>query len=773
MRRTSILILFFLTGISGLIYQVAWVRQATLVFGVSVYAYSVVLAAFMGGLALGSYWLGRRADNTSTPLRLFARLQIGIAIFGALSPFLLTGLMPLYASIARGLTAGSPLIIGVRALFSMLILTPPTLLMGATLPVLARAVVTQGRRIGSDVGQLYAADTLGAALGCALTGLFLLRLLGTRETILLAAALNLLAALLALFLLPRLSESAAPAPSRRRAQTKKAKTVVSTTSANQTGPLTRRFILWAYALSGFAALGYEVAWARVLAIFTLDAVYSFAIMLTTFLTGITLGGWICAWWFRQKNRRMTLTNFVDLQIALGIAALITLFLFARLPRLNMEAMFGAYTLRNAIYYEFLLGFITLLLPTIMLGALFPVAIGLYTQSDEETLRPDLATQIGRLTALNTAGGVVGSLFVGFAMIPLAGLQATGAILACLNLIIGLVASWFARAQGEASSYLPQIGIAAGVALIMLLPDKHYLGFREGATDQMIFYQEGIESTVAVFEVPDQNFKVSFVNGRIEVPTDEISMQAFRLLGHLPAILNPKAQRALMLSFGNGIATGSLDTHAIPHIDAVDLAAEQFNAAELYWEENYNVLRSPRLHTYVEDGRNFLLQTPFQYDIITTDATHPVNTSSWALFTQEFYESVADHLTAEGVFLQWLPFHNLVEPDYKRILRTFQSVFPHATLWYTGGTHTLLLATPERLTPERLNALLQAGAQNTIVLDDLGEPASIAKEMVMDEDALRAYAGEGPLTTDDNAYFLPQDDDNLRMLKMLQALASPE
>ena len=171
MRRISILFLFFLTGISGLIYQVAWVRQATLVFGVSVYAYSAVLAAFMGGLALGSYRLGRQADHTNVPLRLFALLQIGIALFGALSPFLLTGLMPLYASIARALPTGSPLIIAVRALFSILVLTPPTVLMGATLPVLARVAVTRGDRIGSDVGLLYAADTLGAALGCALTGL--------------------------------------------------------------------------------------------------------------------------------------------------------------------------------------------------------------------------------------------------------------------------------------------------------------------------------------------------------------------------------------------------------------------------------------------------------------------------------------------------------------------------------------------------------------------------------------------------------------------------
>ncbi|RIK42700.1 MAG: hypothetical protein DCC55_07900 [Chloroflexi bacterium] len=246
------------------------------------------------------------------------------------------------------------------------------------------------------------------------------------------------------------------------------------------------------------------------------------------------------------------------------------------------------------------------------------------------------------------------------------------------------------------------------------------------------------------------------------------MRAFRLLGHLPALLKPDAQKALMLSFGNGIATGSLDSHGIPHIDAVDLSAEQFAAAELYWQENYNVLRSARLHTHVEDGRNFLLQTPHIYDIITTDATHPVNTSSWALFTLEFYESVAARLAPDGVFLQWLPFHNLREQDYKRILRTFQQVFPHATLWYTGGSHTLVLATPEPLTVDTVRNTFSTAATNQILVDDLGPPATWLSYLAMDAAALRVYAEDGPLTTDNDAFFLPYDDDNLRIMQTMQA-----
>jgi len=765
MRRLLILIIFFLTGASALIYQVTWVRQATLVFGVSIYAYSVVLAAFMGGMALGSYALGKRADRVVDPLRFFALLQVGIALCGAAIAVGLPALMPLYATLVQSAAAGSLLLTAVRAGLAILILTPATFLMGATLPVLTKAVARAGR-VGSDVGVLYAADTLGAAIGCGLTGLFLLRLLGTWESVLVAVGLNALAALLAWGVGWRQRTSPAIVMNSVGRDLSGFQNLTGLLDKTKTKIFpTDQAVLWAYAISGFVALGYEVVWARVLAIFTLNATFSFAIMLTTFLTGLTVGGWLGAWWVR--NRRATLAHFAYLQSAVGLAALLTLLSFARLPRLSLEALFGVYSVTNVVAFEFLLGFLTLFLPTLLLGMLFPLAVSLYTQERAE----GSAGQVGRLLAFNTAGGVLGSLAIGFGLIPLLGLQLTGVLLAAINLSLAVALNWMQSQSWQATkTVVVLVSAVAGVLLFIALPPGYYLGFREEPSEQMVFYAEGVETTVAVFEVPEHNFKVSFVNGRIEVPTDEISMNAFRLLGHLPAILRPDAQRALMLSFGNGIATGSLDSHHIPYIDAVDLSAEQFAAAEIYWIENYNVLRSPRLHTHVEDGRNFLLQTPYRYEIITTDATHPVNTSSWALFTQEFYQSVHSRLTDDGVFVQWLPFHNLIEPDYQQILRTFQAVFPHATLWYTGGTHTLLVATPNRLTAEELVARLQRVANDPIVKDDLGPALTIGSSWLMDEDGLRTYAGAGALTTDNNAYFLPQDRDNERLLQMMQGLA---
>lgn len=748
MRRLFLLLLFFLSGVSGLIYQVTWVRQATLVFGVSVYAYSTVVAAFMAGMALGSYALRRYADHIAVPLRLYSIIQVAIAITGTLAPAVLIWLMPFYGAAAQSLPPDSALLTWLRALLSMLVLTPPAFLMGATLPVMARAFAHRNGQVGGDVGQLYAADTLGAALGCALTGLFLLRTLGTRETILVAAAINLLAALGAWLL----------------SQRQEPRLVIQKQSSLSKGlarnsPLT--FIVFAYGLSGFAALGYEIVWTRILAVFTLDAVFSFSIVLSTFLTGLTLGGWLGAWWVRRRAARPG--DFGAIQLGIALLALLTLFIFERLPSLVLEDIFGAYSVTNVIYYEFLLGFVTILAPALLLGLLFPIVVSLYTAERTE----HLSERIGMINAVNTVGAIIGSLVAGFVMIPLLGLRDSVVALALFNIGLG-IAVYTSQSRRAAHWWLlPVGGVVIAAIMIVFLPSGYYLGFREGTNEQMVFYDEGVETTVAVFDVPAQNFKVSFVNGRIEVPTDETSMRAFRLLGHLPPLLNPDAKRALMLSFGNGIATGSLDTHDIDDVDVVDLSAEQFKAAEIYWKENYNVLRSSRVHRHVEDARNFLLQTPYQYDIITTDATHPTNTSSWGLFTQEFYKSVATRMTSDGVFMQWIPFHSLRQEDYKTILRTFQSVFPHASLWYTGGSHTFLLATPQTLTEKYLQERLLAAAANVIVRDDIGPAPALANFLAMDEDELRDYTGTGEIVTDNDAYFLPYDDEAEKTMQAIQ------
>jgi len=755
MQRKSSLVLFFLSGISSLIYEICWVRQATLTFGVSIYAYSAVLMVYMGGMAIGGYLIGKQADRAVHPLCLFAWLQVGMAGLGLLAPFALSGLTVLYATAAHHFAPGLTMLTVLRLGMSLLALAPPAICIGATLPVMSRTYARYSGQVGYDIGRLYAVNTLGSAMGCVLTAVFFIRLLGLRETVFLAAFINLLVAGAAWWLMRSGAETVHPRPKPARA--KRSKTRVLT-------PAALRFVVWAYALSGFTSLGYEVVWARIISLHTVGAVYSFSIMLTVFLSGLVVGSLVGTWWVRR--RRASIIHFGGLELGIGLLAVLALFAFAQLPRFRLENLFAEYSIAAEVAFEGILSFVTLFPVTVLIGAVFPVVSSLYTAERAE----QVGLKVAQVTALNTAGSILGSLLTGFVIVPILGLQRSALALAALNLGIGFAAIWFFSPAESRQRMITAAILVAAVVAAALLPPARYLGYWQDAAEQLIFYEEGVETTVAVFDAGPNNPKFSTVNGRIEVPTDVLSMRAFYLLGHLPPLLHPDAQNSLMLSFGNGIATGALASHQIPSVEVVELSQEMVEAAEVYAEENRHILQYPGLQVHVEDARNFLLQTDQRYDIITTDATHPSNACSWALFTTEFYRQVNQHLAPDGVFLQWVPLHSMAIADYLSILRTFQSVFPNATLWYTGGSHTLLLSTPETVTDVYLEETLQAIYDNPPVLQDLGEPEQISRYWIMNSKQLHEFAGQGDLVYDNDAFFLPINAEMQELIRIIQLAA---
>ncbi len=740
---------FALTGVSTLVYELIWLRQASLVFGVSAYAYVAVVIAFLGGGALGNWLFSLVLPWVRQPLWLFVLLQIAIAGLALQTPGWLQAVQPVYAAFVQQTELAAPLLLSLRLGLSILVLVPAALLMGGTLPVMMHWLgSTRAAGVRALVGRFYALETLGAAMGATVAALVLLRYLALMQATAVAVGVNLTACALAGIV--QVARNRAPV-SRTGNKANAARKPHRSVDGKIPVAWGRRPLLGAYAVSGFVALGYQLAWARILAVFTLDAVFSFAIVLSTFLAGLALGSTLAARHMRQRSP--TMRTFARLQLLLSLSGAATVYLFYGMPLLSLEGIFGAYTLTRAILYEFLLGGLILILPTCLMGYLFPVTVHLVTQNSAH-----LGSAAGHTSAVNTAGAIGGILVTTFLLVPWLGLQGTLLLLAGGSLILGLLA-WPVRLS--ALSW-PELRLPGGVGLCLCLallfrPPPVYLGFRQDPGEHLIYYEEGVETTVAVFHVPEQNYKVSFVDGRIEVPTDAISLRAFRALGHLPPLVHPQAERALMLSFGNGIATGSLETHGLPHIEAVDLSREMLEAAAHYWEENYNVLRSPRLTLHVEDGRNFLVQTPDRYDIITTDATHPANTSSWALFTAEFYAQVAERLQPSGVFFQWLPFHSMTPDDYRRILRTFQHTFPHASLWYTGGSHSLLMATPSPFGTAELEQVLARLAQHPTAHSDLEGPDRVRDYFALDTAGLQAFTGTGPIVTDQQVFFAPTTD----------------
>lgn len=745
-----------LTGICALIQELIWVRQATLAFGLSVQAYAAVVVALLGGTALGSWLFARAMGRIHRPLLWFAGMQVILAGLALLTLLGLAQVRHLYAALAPGLGLEQGFVQALRLGLSVAVLSPIALLAGGSLPLLGRWAGQQDTQRGSVlVGRLYAWETVGAAVGCGGTALILLRMLPAGAAIWLAAGLHIVAGLLALWTHRTVSTETTGASTFRRS---------GGTSARSGQHRRGTWLLVAYGVSGAVALGYQVVWGRVLAVFTLDAVYSFAIVLTVFLMGLSIGSGMAA--RRLRRHQPSLAGFGHLQLWLAALGLATVFLFYLLPLVAYEDLFGTYRLGRAILFEFLLAVFILLPPTCLMGYLWPIVQHLAAADTDG----NLGVSTGRVNAVNTLGAVAGVLATTFGLIPTAGLQGSLFLLATGSLLLGLAALvGFSLRVADPIRNLRWPAAAAVLLLIgfVLRPPAVYLGFRQDPGEFMAFYAEGVDTTVAVFDVPESNIKVSFVNGRIEVPTDAISMQAFRALGHLPPLVREGAQSALMLSFGNGIATGSLDGHGIPHVDAVDLSREMLDAAEVYWEENHNVLHSPRVSLHVEDGRNFLLRTPHRYDIITADATHPANTSSWALFTHEFYESVANRLVPDGVFFQWLPFHSMSEEDFRLILRTFRTTFPHTVLWYTGGSHSIVMATPEPFGDADLQVLLARIDDMPRAREDLGGSAAVAVHFALDAEQLAAYVGEGDIVRDRQVFFAPVAD---RVIEIAESLA---
>ena len=300
----------------------------------------------------------------------------------------------------------------------------------------------------------------------------------------LAALINLITAALTWWLIRR--EQIKPTPAPISKPTRKQRSRKFVVSASPASPAALRFVLWAYALSGFAALGYEVIWARIIALHTIDAVYSFSIMLTVFLSGLTVGGFLGTWWLRRRPAGVF--HFGVFEVGIGLLAILTLFVFARLPQLELGNFVNEYSVTAEIIFEGFLSFITLFPATILIGAVFPIVSSLYTNEESE----QVGFKIGRVLALNTVGSILGALLTGFVIIPLLGLQTSVVALALLNLGIGIVAVWFfsphvaAQLRFSAAAILPVAIIA-----ILMLPPSIYLGYWEDTAEQLIFYQSQV------------------------------------------------------------------------------------------------------------------------------------------------------------------------------------------------------------------------------------------------------------------------------------------
>ena len=485
MRKSVVLVLFFISGLAGLVYEIIWTRIFGLIFGNTTLAISTVLAAFMLGLALGGRKFGKTGDRLKNHLRTYALLEIGVGISALLIPALKGGLEALFALIHPALQNIPFIFYLIKFAVAFVVMLPATFLMGGTLPVISHVVVTQQEKIGLGFGILYGVNTFGAVCGTFLTAFFLIPTLGVFESIFLAVALNILIGLTALGTF-RFSKIA------------KITGIHEEHSATIIFPSNLRFILWIMALSGFAALSYEVLWSRILVFLMTNSVYAFAVMLTTFLFGIAIGSYFGGRVADRSKDHNSLLGWTE--VAMGVAAFIAAYLLIHLPAIHEKILtFGPGTSWwqfNGV--RFLEAFIIMFPTTFLMGAAFPVA--------GKILVPDLSKMsvgLGWLYFYNTIGGVIGSFLTGFIFISFFGTLATMIAMVVINLSLGIVLlvngkKGFSR---EHTAFVAAGGIAVFLLVLILTPKTMFAPVY-GAVEKeypIIDFREGIEGTATVHQ----------------------------------------------------------------------------------------------------------------------------------------------------------------------------------------------------------------------------------------------------------------------------------
>ncbi|NNE08135.1 MAG: fused MFS/spermidine synthase [Gemmatimonadetes bacterium] len=730
---------FFLSGFSALVFQVVWARKMDLLFGHTIYAVTTVLAAFMAGLAIGSRILGAMADRKGNPVALYGLLEVGIGVYALVLPFIMDALNPFYRSLYQSFGGSVWLFTTIRFLISLLLLLPPTTLMGGTLPILSRYFTRSSEGVGGTTGWLYAWNTFGAVAGTLVSGFLLIPTAGV-------AGSNRIAAFLAIgvgvttWLLAKQVDWAARATSDHGGAPARAR-----------GRLL--IVLIAYALSGFAALGLEIIWTRLLILldyFDSDT-YAFTTMLATFLLGLSLGSFLMSRFVDRIERPAYVLGLFE--ILIGVLALGSLFL---LTTGGNVLFFGdrAWEMRVASYFG--KSFAVMIGPTLLLGAVWPLVSRLYVQR-----LGSIGREVGVAYAANTVGSILGAVVTGFFLIPALGAKGSLIFLCGISVFTGLLLLFvFERGRGTRALATSGIGVILFLVLALTAPKKQLYQIAN-ETDQLLYLNEGNTATVTVLQHAD-GFRSANVDGVPVAGTDPIMLTDQKSLAHLPSLVLPDPSSALTVGFGSGGSSWSFCQH--PHmtrVRCVEIAPNVVSAAPYLEASNHGIVTAEEFrHKYgiiYDDAKSYLNLSADRYDVIATDCTDLAYKSNANLYTREYFALCKSKIEPGGGLVIWLNITGLTDYDLKTALKSFLSVYPEGSVWYFANVPThyvLLFGTEEPLTID-LNRYLARFSEPAVRKDlreiGLDDPWKFLAAYVTSGQKLREYVEEATINTNDNAY----------------------
>jgi spermidine synthase len=786
--RSRFAVIFAASGAAALIYEVAWTRLLTLRLGHGVAATSTVLAAFMGGLAIGSAIGGRRAATfqPAGALRGYAGLELLIALLALLIPFGLLAFDPLLAA-AYADGAGGAAFGVLRLVTSLLLLSIPAAAMGATFPIASRWFVQQAWHAARDAGALYASNTVGAAIGALLAGFVLLPSLGLAGTTWVGVALNVIAASGAWWIAGRLPVGPGLLPG-------KSKPIKPKRAARQSAQATiARPMLAAAALgvSGFASLTHQVVWTRVLALILGPTTYAFSMMVAVFIAGLAIGAAIASRLI-ARVRDPVAALATCLALAVGFGALSAGSVDRGLLAVAAVVARPDVTFAQVLTRQALLAIVLLAPMTIAFGAAFPFAVAVGTRRDET-----VTTDLGLIYAINTTGAIAGALLAGFVLIPMVGLHGTIRIITVVGAVGALALCFTGHAHGGSRVVAGALAVAVLLLGALLPPWNRLLlssgGYKYASVIQapnlqngltagdLLYYGEGPSGTVAVRKVGGTTSLA--IDGKVDA-SNAGDMLTQRLLAHVPLLLHPDPREVAILGLGSGVTLGSALKHPIRRADVLEISPEVVEASRYFDRENHGALKDERARLVVGDGRTHLLFTRQQYDVIVSEPSNPWMAGIASLFTMEFFEAARARLKPGGVLCQWAHTYDISTEDLQSIVATFTTVFPDGTLWLIGDGDVLLIGSNAPIEP-RL-AAMAAAWRRPGVAEDLAsvgalEPFHLLSMFVAGGQALTAWANGAAVQSDNRAgleFSGPQSifgrtsADNAALLRALSQAAVP-
>jgi spermidine synthase len=695
-RLWPILLLVIGSGCAALIYEIVWFQVLQLVIGASAASLAVLLVAFMGGMFAGSLVLPRYLSSETSPLRLFASLEAAIGLCGAL----LIVVMPLVGRLYTAVDGGGPSSIVLRALASLVLLLPPAMFMGATLPVMSRCVDATPAG-AARLGILYGGNVLGAVIGCLSAGFYLLPSFDLTSASVVAVVLNAVLAGAAFLL-------ASPAPYLPQ----------GSGDAERVGSWEPRGVYAAIAISGFTALGAEVVWTRLLSLLFGATTYTFSMILAVFLAGLGGGNVLGAALVRRPRDARASLRWAQLGLSCAIAygAWMATRGLPYWPIDTSRAPVAALNIQTDMYRALLVT-----LPGALLwGMSFPLAVAAVLRSaplklpqaavvdarvDAPIVNDDAGATVGRVYAANTFGAIAGAILTPLLFIPLVGTQGAQRILIVAATVSAGLATWPLprRSVGATVRRAPRAGVrlvlvsllTAGVmaATVSRVPAGLVAWGRLlpwYGEPRALYVGEGINASIAVTEESNgwRNFHVS---GKVEASTEPQDMRLQRLLGHLTALMHERGPKsALVVGFGAGVTAGAISIH--PSVERMVICELEPLVPEVvsryFGDANYDVATDLKVRIVYDDARHYMLTSQETFDVITSDPIHPWVKGAATLYTKEYFEHVRRRLNPGGVVTQWVPLYESTEESVRSVIATFLQVFPDGSIWRNDDANGL-------------------------------------------------------------------------------------